>query len=95
MKEFTLKARDASGKQITQTRQALSADHLRRAAQSEGLLVTDLRAARRLTPDIGWRRGVKPASVLAMLRELRTIVGADIPVTEALTMVQTGPLIPR
>lgn len=94
MKQFKLKARDQNGKQVIQTRQALSADHLRRAAQSEGLFVTDLKPLRSLTPDFNRWRGVKPAAILAMLRELRTIVGAGIPVTEALTMVQNRPADP-
>ncbi len=91
MKTFRIKARDAAGRLVTETRKGLSGSHLRDELQKEGLLVSSLREQRGSVGEIVARNRVKPASILAMLRELRTIIEAGISVIEALGMVKNRP----
>ncbi|UWQ00400.1 type II secretion system F family protein [Aliiroseovarius crassostreae] len=95
MKSFEVTARDATGKEVVSTRQAPSKDRLRQTLLTEGLLVSCIREQRvwrfwRRTSGTR-RKSLRENGILSLLRELRTILGAGLSVTEALSMVETRP----
>ena len=91
MKKFDITARDLSGKLVKMTWEGPSAGHMRQMAQSKNLLVTHvIEQSQPLSAHL-FKRRISPKSILLLLREIGTIVGAGVPVTEALVMVQDRP----
>jgi type II secretory pathway component PulF len=91
MKSFSVKARDSGGNVVDLNRQAVSEKELSSSLAKEGYFVTEVKSADRISWKDFSNRKVKSRSVFGMLRELRTILAAGIPVNEALLMVEKRP----
>ncbi len=91
MKTFTVKTRDKNGKLSVVTTQAENENAARSLVQKRDVLITSVKEVKSSLISLNTSNKAKPASILSLLRELRTIIEAGIPISEAMKMVEERP----
>ena len=86
---FTYRARRATGELVEGHRRAGDRPSLEAALARDGLMLIEARRDRGGVPGVaGRRRRVRPAALLAFVRELRHLLGAGLPAAQALALLE-------
>lgn len=91
MKRFNFKARDQTGKLITGEVEASTPQAAAKLIRSKGFVVISVKSsfANPLLMIKSFKDKVKPSEVSTFTRQLSTMVGAGLPITEALLILRT------
>ena len=85
---FAYRARKATGEVVAGQRQAPGRSALEAALARDGLMLIEARRGRGGGAGGALRRRVRPAALLAFVRELRHLIAAGVPATEALALLE-------
>src|SRR3989344_8562639 len=91
MKKFVYKARDKSGLVVTGQVEAVDENAAAKLVRERGLILVSLRSTSFSIDAIvsGLRSRISGKDVTAFTRQLATMVGAGLPLTNALTILKT------
>lgn len=97
MKRFSYKAKDKNGRLITGEVEATAAQAAAKLIKKKGLLVISIKPIREGLIGMfrNFKNRVKPSDIVALTRQLSTMVNAGLPITEALVIMRSqfkGPI---